>query len=206
MEELDLLKKHWNKEQDFPKVNKEEIRLMIHKNSSSILKWILLICLLEFTLGLSLKAYYFIYDTEKMKSYDIVFEIIGTIATGYFLLLFFKEYSRIKTFTNTKSLMNSILKARSWVKMYISITLGIIILQCAFGAFDLSIFNAFQKGYREGSHQESALALSNTMITILMIITFSIIAILLLLYYRMVYIRLIKKLKKNYDDLIDLES
>ena len=44
MEELDLLKKYWKKSEDtFEQVSEVEIYKMLHKKSSSIVKWILII-------------------------------------------------------------------------------------------------------------------------------------------------------------------
>ncbi len=49
MDELDLLKKDWKKhDADYPKLTYKEIYKMIHKNSSSIVKWIFIICIAEF--------------------------------------------------------------------------------------------------------------------------------------------------------------
>ena len=51
MKELDLLKKDWKKnENSFEQVSEKEIYKMIHKKSSSIVKWILIISILEFTI------------------------------------------------------------------------------------------------------------------------------------------------------------
>jgi hypothetical protein len=36
MDELDVLKQHWNKDNNFPKINREEIKEMLHKSSSSM--------------------------------------------------------------------------------------------------------------------------------------------------------------------------
>ena len=48
MKELDLLKKDWNKQNtDFPKLSYDDIYKLIHKKSSSIVKWILIICIAE---------------------------------------------------------------------------------------------------------------------------------------------------------------
>ncbi len=43
MDELDLLKKHWKKDEtSFEQVSEKQIYKMIHKSSSSIVKWIFL--------------------------------------------------------------------------------------------------------------------------------------------------------------------
>ena len=48
MKELDLLKKDWQKDTAFEQVSEVEIYKMLHKKSSSIVKWILIVSLLEF--------------------------------------------------------------------------------------------------------------------------------------------------------------
>jgi hypothetical protein len=48
MKELDLLKKAWqNETHSFQQVTEGEIYRMIHKRSSSIVKWILIISIVE---------------------------------------------------------------------------------------------------------------------------------------------------------------
>ncbi|HEX8017434.1 MAG TPA: hypothetical protein VF465_19555, partial [Flavobacterium sp.] len=48
MKELDLLKKDWKKNADsFEQISEKEIYKMIHKKSSSTVKWILIISILE---------------------------------------------------------------------------------------------------------------------------------------------------------------
>ena len=49
MEELDLLKKAWKKEEcSFDQVSEKDIYGMLHQKSSSIVKWILIISIVEF--------------------------------------------------------------------------------------------------------------------------------------------------------------
>ena len=49
MDELELLKKDWKKQEgSFQQIGEKEIYGMLHKGSSSIVKWILIISILEF--------------------------------------------------------------------------------------------------------------------------------------------------------------
>ena len=49
MDELEILKKDWKKqESSFQQIGEKEIYGMLHKRSSSIVKWILIISVLEF--------------------------------------------------------------------------------------------------------------------------------------------------------------
>ena len=68
MDELELLKKDWQENQKFPKLSKQEIYVLLHKKSSSIVKWIFILSLIEFSfwtiLGLFMK------DTEAQQRFD----------------------------------------------------------------------------------------------------------------------------------------
>ncbi|QYS86140.1 hypothetical protein JJC03_14325 [Flavobacterium oreochromis] len=68
MEELDLLKKNWNNTNNFPKMSEENIYAMIHKNSSSAVKWIFIISVIEFLLGIILS---FSFSLNKNSKEDI---------------------------------------------------------------------------------------------------------------------------------------
>lgn len=52
MDELELLKKDWQKrERMHPKLSYDEIYSMLWKKSSSIVKWIFIISVIEFEIG-----------------------------------------------------------------------------------------------------------------------------------------------------------
>ena len=77
MEELDLLKKAWQKDSHkFEQVSETEIYKMLHTKSSSIVKWIFYISLFELGFGfiLSLVMSFTKYDTrnvELLKKWNI---------------------------------------------------------------------------------------------------------------------------------------
>jgi len=51
MKELDLLKKDWQKSgNSFEQISEGEIYKMLHKKSSSVVKWILIVSILEFVI------------------------------------------------------------------------------------------------------------------------------------------------------------
>jgi len=107
--------------------------------------------------------------------------------------------------------MTSILKARDWVKKYIIVTLSIIGIQSLIGIINFKIYEAFKQGYLAGSDIAYDPAMEktlfpNVMVFTALLMTFSILALVLFLYYRYVYIRLIERLKKNYDELVSLEN
>lgn len=126
MKELDLLKKNWNKEAH-PKVSADAIYKMILKKSSSAVKWIFIISLIEFSLGVITG---FIYHPELKSEYKTPWiygwptsVIISGIAI-IFIILFYKNHKAISTTSSVKGLLESIIKTRKTVKLYVLINLG----------------------------------------------------------------------------------
>ena len=101
MKELERLKKDWNKQQNFPELSKEEIYKFLHKKSSSIVKWIFILSLIEFGFWTVLAL--FMKDTEAQQRFDryemdhimIPFMVIGYLILGYFFVTFYKKFSRV---------------------------------------------------------------------------------------------------------------
>ena len=129
MEELDLLKKDWNKPQNYPKISEEHIYAMLHKNSSSTVKWIFIISIFELSLGLILNfglsfTKYDLDNTKYMKDFGIyeyyqIFMVFMYAVIFYFIVKFYLMYRKVSTTDSTKLLMSSILKTRKTVQNYI---------------------------------------------------------------------------------------
>ena len=116
MDELELLKKDWQKEgNSYPKLTYNEIYRMILKKSSSIVKWIFIISIIEFVLWTVIS--YALKDADynqRFKEYNaesimIPFLAIGYIIIAYFLYRFFMNYRTISVTDNAKVLMENIL-------------------------------------------------------------------------------------------------
>src|SRR5690606_25671702 len=125
MEGLDLLKKDWQKERNFPKITESEIYAMLHKKSSSIVKWILIISVLEIAFWIGLNI---LLSDEKQKEMVYVYHL-DTFMTGtsiihwtvlvIFVFVFYKNFRNISNISSTKSLMSSILSVRKIVQYYV---------------------------------------------------------------------------------------
>ena len=119
MNELDLLKKTWNQQQNFPQVSKEDIAKMIHKKSSSIVLWILIISIAEFLI-LNLVSVFLLNDNDKEPisqhpNLEFIFNNIDYISGAIslvFIAIFYYKYKRICIATNTKKLMQQILATK----------------------------------------------------------------------------------------------
>lgn len=201
MKELDLLKKDWQKnEGSFEQLSEKDIYAMIHKKSSSIVKWILIVSILEFFIlngiGLLLPD-----DStnlsEKENLYLNVLTFFSYGITIYFVFLFFKNYKAISIISSTKELAESILKTRKTVKYYI----GYNIIYTITMIISFVIYTIFTDVKANNNFSNHAI------FTILLITFISIIlAIIIWMFYQLLYGFLLKKLKRNYEELrkIDL--
>ena len=206
MEELDLLKKDWQKNENlFEQVSEMEIYRMLHKKSSSIVKWILIISILEVLLWTGISLLFNTDDYLKEihgESYIALFKYLTVFnysVVTVFILIFYKNYKNISTITSTKQLMSDILKTRKTVQYYVWYNLGMIVFSMIIGfvlAFSLN-----------PKVHELTLNTKVFTLTILLCGAFLLLFVgLFWLFYRLIYGILLKKLYRNYHELkkIDL--
>ena len=205
MKELDLLKKDWQKNNAFEQVSEVEIYKMLHKKSSSIVKWILIVSILEFVVlnGISLLLNDPKYDAfMRLHPFLNFLEKFNYFVIIVFIYLFYRNFKSISVLNSSKTLIKHILKTRKIVTYYIywNIFIGGIT-----GA--LSGVESFNEGYNSGSNQlgnKGKAVLESNCITIIVM------ALLIMggiwLFYKLLYGRFLSKLKDNYIELkkIDL--
>lgn len=201
MKELDLLKKHWNDQNSFPKISALEITKMIQKRSTSVVMWIFLISCIEFIL-LNALSYFYSFDERytEISSQTVRFLLFNMsyISAGIsviFIALFYYSYRKISVCSSTKQLMQQILKTKATINTYIYLNLIFIAIGFLLSAADVLYNNAIQ------STKINAIRISVTVLILLLFIA------LVWLYYKIIYGLLIKKLMKNYRELekIDIE-
>lgn len=210
MDELDLLKKDWDKStKKYPNLSKEEIYSIISKRSSSIVKWIFIISILEFILWTALS---FFGDStevlEKIQANDFAFIYYTMIIISYiiifvFMYLFYKNYRNIAVTENTKVLMEKILKTRRTVKQYVIYNLSMMALVILLGIImELSTSPETQILLTDiESKGENNIFIFYLIITIVSLIAIAVILSLFLGFYYLIYGLLLKRLKKNYKEL-----
>ncbi|MGJ8592414.1 MAG: hypothetical protein ACSHXF_07695 [Aquaticitalea sp.] len=212
MDELELLKKDWKKDDgNFPKVSYNEIYKMILKKSSSIVKWIFIISILEF-LFWTVIAFAF-KDSKNLKDFDkldtsyimIPLTIIGYVILVYFFYLFFKNYRTISATDNSKVLMENILKTRRTVKHYVAFNLIFLVVGSA-----AALYIQFDQNPQIVTMAHTAAADGNLFVfyarVILITAVFLVGAIaILLFFYWLIYGILLKRLNRNYKELKKLE-
>ena len=210
MDELELLKKDWEKStKKYPNLSKEEIYSIISKRSSSIVKWIFIISILEFILWTALS---FFGDStevlEKIQANDFAFIYYTMIIISYiiifvFMYLFYKNYRNIAVTENTKVLMEKILKTRKTVKQYVIYNLSMMALVILLGIImELSTSPETQILLTDiESKGENNIFIFYLIITIVSLIAIAVILSLFLGFYYLIYGLLLKRLKKNYKEL-----
>ncbi len=134
MDQLELLKKEWkNREQDFPVLSFDEIYKMLLKKSSSVIKWIFIISIIEIAFWIGLN--FLIPESSKQINAEmgldlsfIVFNIIHYCIFAFFIILFYKNYQAIQITDSVKDLMQKILKTRRTVRYFVYYNVGAAIV------------------------------------------------------------------------------
>lgn len=212
MDELDILKKDWNKDTTkYPQLTYKEIYTMIHAKSSNIVKWILIISILEFAFWLIISV--ILKGTsvsEKMDALDIDYiiiplTIISYVVLIYFFYQFYKNHKNISATDNSKILIENILKTRQTVKQYVMFNLAFLVV----GTF-LSVACGFKHDpiLTERLHTASLNGgvfhiYAGIIVTTLFLL--AIVICLLLFIYWLTYGLLLKRLNRNYKELKKLE-
>lgn len=200
MQDLDNLKDIWkNQGESNIRFTQNDIHSMVQKKSSSIVKWILIISLLEFVLPNLVflftdfeasSVFYQKFGLENIMKFYAVFHVI--IILG-FIYIFYKNYKNISSESNVKILLSNILKTRSTVKYYIYYNLTIM------GIIGLHIFYIV---YNSPQFLKELPENSNLVMVWIISITFLALALLVFwVFYRIIYGFFLKKLKKNYAEL-----
>lgn len=206
MEELDLLKKAWKKsENSYQQISEVDIYKMLHKKSSSIVKWILIISVIEFLLSTLLNVvfnsdeYLREMHGEYLIQYFKYITIFNYFVIAVFIYFFYVNYRNISTTTSTKQLMKDILKTRKTVKYYVWYNLAMIILSSVLGG--IMAFSINPK-VSQITNNPKIFALT----ICVMIVFLGIFVGLFWLFYRLIYGTLLRRLFKNYNELkkIDL--
>ncbi len=212
MDELELLKKDWKKgENNFPKLSYNQIYKMILKKSSSIVKWIFIISILEFVFWVAisflLKYTGFADDIGDIESNTafILMSVISYIILAYFFYRFYMNYRTINTTDNATTLMENILKTRRTVKQYVGFNL--IAMVVSVGVL-LPYFMEQDPETQTIIEQATANGELLKFYAGIIIVTLLMLAVaigLILLFYYLIYGILLKRLNKNYRELKKLE-
>ena len=209
MKELDLLKRDWQKNDAFKQISEGEIYKMLHIKSSSIVKWIFIISILEILLWTLISIFFNTDEYLKNTSYEkleVYFEALTVFNYGVilvFIYLFYKNYVAISTTVSIKQLMKDILKTRKTVQYYVWYNLGMMVLSLIIGFFMAFAYNPEVAILIEKVNNDAKIIAITVGVFIL---TLAVFLSLFWLFYRLIYGILLKRLYANYKELkkIDL--
>lgn len=212
MDLLDKYKKAWiNQPEETDTFSALEIYKLAHSKSSSIVKWIFIIALLEFVFWTSLNLFkpedfYKIYSDLNLMSFINIFKIFHYLIVVAFLFLFYKNYKKISLIDNTKSLIKSILEIRKTVKYYVIYNLAMVFLISII--VNVTMFSDSDKLLKTMNPKnlsiDISLVLAITIITQIIILIVGLVF--LWLFYKLLYGILLKKLNTNYTELTKLDD
>lgn len=201
--DLDKYKTAWNNQpEETNKVSKLAIYKMAHSSSSSVVKWIFIIGVLEFIFVATINNVFRLNPNEYEGLDNFIVgniiwaEIISYLIMLYFLIQFYLNFKSISTSDNTKILMKKILKVRKTVKRYVFVNVGFVTI--------ISLFVISRMIYMKDFTNYN---LSTYLFIIMSIILLIIVFILLYwLLYQLLYGILLRKLNKNYKELTKFED
>lgn len=202
MDLLENYKKAWeNQPEEINKVSSIEIYKMAHSKSSSIVKWIFIIGILEFVI---LNSLYFFVDMDEayseykrigLENFIYYSQIVAYIIVLYFLVMFYLNYKKISTSDSTRLLMQKIIKTRKTVRNYVIFNLGFMALIL----FIVMIAEINLKFEDLSTKQILLIILLTVLITVVLLG-------ILWLFYQLLYGILLKKLNRNYKELAKLDN
>ena len=215
MDELELLKKDWQKKEEvLPKLSYDEIYAMLWKKSSSIVKWIFLISVIEFVLPHLLYLFPSVqngmdyYEQLGVKNLMISISVVNYVVVIYFIYQFYRRYKEISVLDSAKDLMHRIIRTRRTVKHYIIFALSLFL----FSFFSIAVGIYFGDGNNlievlnlgEEAQEMSMGRLKLIIATIFVVMGILFTAFIGLIYF-LIYGLLIRKLGRNYRELKRLE-
>jgi hypothetical protein len=211
MDLLENYKKAWvNQPKEKEHFSELEIYKMAHSKSSSIVKWIFIIGILEFIFWISIslftpESFYEGYEELNLDTFVMVTSVFHYVVIIGFLYLFYKNYANISLADDTKKLIRKILKVRKTVQFYVYYNIAVIVL---FGLFisgylfsdtDLLVKVLKPDSISVDINQLVTITIVSVLIAILIAIVF------FWLFYKIIYGILLRKLNRNFKELTRLE-
>lgn len=198
MEELELLKRDWNKKSDdFKEYSDKDIHGMIKKQSVSVTKTLIIIGLIELILW---AVYGYI-------EHDFSYIRVGLFVIFFAVTIYF--FAKIKTDKDSTSLMKSILNLRKVIFGYAGISFLLIVLD---NIINFEYYTKdFLAGVRDGGKANAYHTTNPENITpgFINYIVFGVVVavVMYLLYwiYKKTYGKILFDLKKNYKELSKVE-
>lgn len=213
MDELELLKKDWkNRGENFPRLSQNDFYPMLLKKSSSIVRWIFYISIIEFIVPHLL---YFlpsfrnglkIYDDMGLSKIFIILSAVQYTVVSYFIYQFYKRYREISVLDNAKNLMKNIIRTRRTVKHYIIFCLSLVFMIFVISMVSIYLNDNFIADFGLTEKTKDISPEKFKLSVLLFLGAFGVLFTLVMgAVYFLLYGILLKKLNKNYNELRQLE-
>jgi hypothetical protein len=214
MDELELLKSKWQEgNQELPKLSYNDIYKMRHNKSASIVKWIFIISVCELVFWIVLGFL----SPESNKELLVQIGLQNTLTILYglhyvviavFLVLFYLNQKNIKTTDTVKNLMHSIIKTRKTVSYFViynvvSTALILVYINLYFFTKKNELYTILIKD--NDAYQGVPIETFTSVFFIVQFVVGLLLIGFVLLFYRIVYGILLRKLKQNYVELEKIE-
>lgn len=216
---IDDFKKSWQEQQVSEVYQSSEIEAMLNKKSRNYVKYILWISIAEFLFFAGVNTYT-VFCTQKSSSFIdmlqklgvhsninieanfqhlyLLLKIFSLALTAFFVLLFYKNYKKINVENNLKKLILQIIKFKKTVNVFILTNILVLIVFI----FILSYFT-MDIMKQQNIHLDNP-TLTGFIIGILVSVGLGIV--LILLYYRIVYGIIMKRLGVKLKQLQKIEQ
>jgi len=212
LDELELLKRDWQKrEVELPKLSYEQIYPMTKKRSSSIVKWIFYISIIEFVFWAGINIIFSgpetMQELKAMHIYKVIMglNIINYAIILYFIYKFYINYKKISFTDSSRNLMRTILKVKRTVTQYVWFNLIIFTTYLIINMYGVLIYGSEGKKIVEAAYQDGDSLTFWAMVIGISIVFTAVILFLIWLFYKLLYGILLKRLRKNYNELKRLE-
>lgn len=216
---IDELKKAWQSQPQPSQYDTDEIAAMLNRKSRNYVKYILWISIAEFAAFLLMGVYSLFFSHSSSSFYEIMekmgveitdelqmnFEHLYFIirAAGFlillvFIVIFYRCYRKISVHSSLKSLISQILNFKKSVFAFVLVNVGLLIFfSLGMGVFSLSVFrdqsldldNARLLGFLVGIFVATVMGVG-----------------IFLIYYKIVYGIILRKLDKNLAQLRAMEK
>jgi|SRR5690606_10601575 len=212
LDELELLKRDWQKrEAELPKLSYDDIYKMIWKKSSSLVKWIFLISIIEFVFWAGINI--LLNDPEsimELKALHIHKMIVGLNIFNYAVILYFISkfyinYKKISVTDSSRQLMVAILKVKRTVTQYVWFNLIIFAASTITYLYGVLLYSPQGEQIVEAASKEVNTIAFWAMVIAVSVVFTGFVLVLIWLFYKLLYGILLKRLRGNYNDLKKLE-
>jgi hypothetical protein len=210
MDELELLKKDWNRSaENYNSYSESDIYPMTKKKSSSIVKTLFYISIAEmvFWILVNVLPYYMSSNYRKEieelshHTWYVILTISGYFIIAGFIWFLYRSYTAISVTDSAKKLMQSILRTRKIVKYYVIYNLFL-----AFISIPLSFYLMLQEDQELASKVSDMNTGQMAILIALIAAVTGVFIFVFWIFYRILYGILLKRLNRNYQELKKLED